>query len=106
MTMNKVLSIAAAVLILFGVYVFYSWIKDERRESSYQATVIRFKQDLPPGIDRVQVVRYLDTHHLKYSEVVFGFDKSTSYEIQIDELPPSLVCGTWKVYVVWGLHVC
>lgn len=95
--MNKVLRVSAAAQLLIGIYVLYSWIKDQRRESSYRTTLARYKQELPLGTDRGQVVRYLSSHNLKYNEVAFGFEKPTSYQIQIDQLPPSLVCGSWKV---------
>jgi hypothetical protein len=94
------LSVVTAVVAVSSWFA-HSRVAQGRREAAYQVAMAPFKRDLPVGIGRRDVERYLHSRDILYNGVQFGGSDGWTYEIEVGEEPDGLglVCEPWKAYV-------
>jgi hypothetical protein len=94
------------IVAIFAIVLASAWfivprVRQARREAAYQMALAPFQRDLPIGMERDNVKKYLDSHHVEYREIddAFGGYGGPTYEIKVGEEPANLVCGPGDVYV-------
>ncbi len=96
--MRKLAVLAIALLVCISTWVVYSKVIRSRREASYQARIVPFRQAFPNGTPSAEVAHYLDSHGFRYEKAHFG-GANWTYQVKIAEEPgDGLVCKKWTVY--------
>lgn len=96
--------IGIALLAVFG-YLAYGYrdlkLQSEaaartraQLEIKYKAQLIEYQRDLPIGMPRSEVRKYLDSHRIAYSEWRHGEIMAT-----LGDEPDVGVCDSWRVYL-------
>ena len=93
-----------AMIAIFGAAVISTWliysrVTQNRREKAYRSALAPYQRDLPPGIAREDVDKYLDTRYVPHYPASLGNNNGVRHQIKIREDPSSLVCE-WNVYIV------
>jgi hypothetical protein len=96
--MRRVVALGVALIALVSVGLIYSKIAQARRETAYRAAVEPYQRDLPVGMPRADVEKYLASRHVEYHAASYR-EGYTTYELKIGEDPGNLVCEAWQVYI-------
>jgi hypothetical protein len=86
------------VIATFATWFAYSRITQARRNNAYRAAIATYQRDLPLGMARADVKKYLETRKVDYLYRFRGNDVVT-HEIKIGEDPGNIVCEPWNVYI-------
>ncbi len=97
--MKRAIVFAVVAAVLISTWLAYAKVPQARRETAYRAAMAPFQRDLPVGMSKDDVKKYLDSGNVSYNSVRFGGSEADTYEIKIGEEPGSLVCESWNVYV-------
>lgn len=63
-------------------------------EIKYQARLVEYQRDLPVGMPRSEVRKYLDAHRIAYDEWSLG-----EIMVTLGDEPDVGVCDLWRVYL-------
>jgi hypothetical protein len=96
--MRRVVALGIALVALVSAGLIYSRLAQARRESAYRAAIEPFQRDLPVGMPRSDIEKYLDSRHIEY-HAASHHEGYTTYEVKIGEDPGNLVCEAWQVYI-------
>ena len=92
----------AACLISSSALLIYVNRKRERRGAVYSAAIAPYRRDLPIGMTKADVGKYLDSRRVSYTAHYWGLrpDAGWSYAIKVAEEPAwRFPCTSWSVYI-------
>jgi hypothetical protein len=94
--MKKAITLALLLITVLSGWLAYSKIRQSRRNAAYHAAIGPFLQDLPVGMPRADVEKYLRLRSVKYHAINNG----ETYLIKIgEESPGNLWCEPWIVNI-------
>ncbi len=95
--MKKIVTLAILGLLILAAWLTDSKARRARRQSTYRAALAPFQHDLPLGMPRADVEKYLRSRGMQYSWQ--NGVKAAAYLVTIGEEPGGLACGSWRVYM-------
>ena len=92
--MRRVVALGVALIALVSVGLIYSKLAQARRETAYRAAVEPYQRDLPVGMPRADVEKYLASRHVEYHAASYR-EGYTTYELKIGRTQAisSVRCG-------------
>jgi hypothetical protein len=92
--------IVAVCVILVSAWFLLPRVRQARRESAYRVALAPFQRDLPIGMTRDEVKKYLDSRHVEHLEDWGSREYGgPTYAVKVGEDPGTLVCGPRGVYI-------
>jgi hypothetical protein len=100
LAMKKIIALTVAgAAVLLSMWLISSRVGQSRRNSSYRKAIAQFQRDLPIGMTKEGVRKYLDSRNIQYYAATRGQNRVVAFEITIGEGPGGITCEPWEVYV-------
>jgi len=97
--MRKGAIIVASGVVLVSAWLIVPRIRQSRRESAYLVALAPFQRDLPIGMTRDEVKKYLESSHVAHREDWDSEYGGPTYAVKVGEEPGTLVCSSRGVYI-------
>jgi hypothetical protein len=97
--MRKILLLILLVIAVASAWLINSKVTQARRETVYRAAIAPFQQDIPLGMTRAEVGKYLESRTVSYHATRLDAASGDTYLIKIGEEPGNLICESWTVYI-------